>query len=376
MVENIVARTHGRSTEDNQNAIWFVQSESPWRTAAWVVFTLGMCLYFALAYSSIMDYLDLNLYMQGLEKIPYQHRVLMMWVFQLLATQHVTLSIAQHAQHMHVPPGFGMPQQLVQLVVAMLCLFVAVLATAGTLTRLTGDRIFSRWMSLLVIYMAYFTLAPGWGLRYTFPYDVPSLMFFCIGAYLTVSERDWLYYVVYPIAVLNRETICFLTVFFLIWKWQELKSRADRVTWRQTLSLVAHGAAQAAIWIAVRLWISHRFATNPVDYGTFGPRPAVVILMEKLKFNIHEILLPQQWPVYLSIFGFLLPVLWLQRRWIRNQGIYWGCAIVIPLWFIGMLLVGLIPEIRIFSELTSLLVPALALIVYHRFVPAQRNIDL
>lgn len=143
----------------------------------------------------------------------------------------------------------------------------------------------------------------------------------------------------------------------------------------EILSLAAHAVVQAVIWLFLKLWLTHRFAANPVDYGTAGPRSAAVMMMEKLKFNIHEILLPQQWPVYLSLFGFLLPVIWLQRRWIRNEGIYWGCAIVMPLWFAGMLLVGLIPEIRIFSELSALLVPALALIVYHRFFSANRALD-
>jgi hypothetical protein len=193
-------------------------------------------------------------------------------------------------------------------------------------------------------------------------------MFFCLGVYLVVSGRDWLYYVAYPVATLNRETVCFLTLFFLVWKWREWVARDGRLTGKDWMKLAGHGIVQGAIWVALKVWLARQFVANSFDYGTGGPRP---ILLEKVKFNIHEILLPQQWPVYLSLFGFLLPLLWLQRRWIRNEGIYWGCAIVIPLWVLGMLLVGLIPEIRVFSELSALLVPALGLIVYHRFRPAE-----
>ena len=92
-----------------------------------------------------------------------------------------------------------------------------------------------------------------------------------------------------------------------------------------------------------------------------------------MMINIHMLLSPQQWPIYLSVFGFLLPMLWLQRRWIGNQGIYWSCTILFPLWFAGMFFMGLMPEIRVFSELSALLVPALGLIVYHRFVPAASH---
>lgn len=355
-----------RPTAGGEGRTWFGegfgQPGSRWRTAVWVGFTLGICLHFALAYNLNIDYLDLHTYMQGMEKTPYQYRMLMIYVFRLLATQHFTAALAQHAQHMHVPAFWQKPEQLVQIGLAVVSLFGAVLATAGTLAKLTGDRIFSRWMSLLVIYMAYFNLAPGWGLNYTFPYDTPSLMFFCVGVFLVVSGQDWLYYLLFPIAVLNRETICFLTVFFLIWKWQELRARDGKVTRSDALKLAAHGLAQAAIWIGLKLWLMHRFAANPYDNAL----PSVI---GRMKLNLHMLLMPQQWPVYLSVFGFLLPVVWLQRRWIGNQGIYWSCAIILPLWFVGMFFMGLMPEIRIFSELSAFLVPALGLIVYHRFVP-------
>jgi hypothetical protein len=330
------------------------------------MFTLGICIHFTLAYNLELDFLDLKAYLQGLEKTPYQYRILMMYVFRLFATKPIVIALAQHTQQMHVPAEWQKPQKLVQIGVAMVSLFGAVLATAGTLTKLTGDRIFSRWMSLLLIYMAYANLAPGWGLAYSFPYDTPSLMLFCVGVYLVVSGRDWLYYILYPIAVLNRETICFLTIFFVIWKWQELRTQKGKLRRKDALRLAAHGLAQAAIWIVLKVWLARRFAGNIYDYGSIPTNPPVI---GRMMLNLHELVRPQQWPVFLSVFGFLLPVLWLQRQWIQNEGIYWSCKIVIPLWFVGMFFMGLLPEIRIFSELSSLVVPAIGLIVYHRFMP-------
>ena len=134
------------------------------------------------------------------------------------------------------------------------------------------------------------------------------------------------------------------------------------------MELGAHALAQAGIWIGVKVWLAHRFAGNVYDYGSMITTPPVV---GRVMLNLHQLARPQQWPVFLSIFGFLLPVIWQQRRWIQNGGIYWSCKILIPLWFLGMFFMGLLPEIRIFSELSSLLVPALGLIVYHRFVPVS-----
>ena len=368
MAGNAVAAEEQETTSTGRGPVWFGEPKSRWRTVAWVLFTLGICVHFTLAYNLEMDFLDLKAYRLGAEKTPYQYRILMMYVFQLLATKHVVITLAQHTQQMHVPAEWQKPQKLVQIGVAMVSLFGAVLATAGTLTRLTGDRIFSRWMSLLLIYMTYANLAPGWGLGYSFPYDTPSLMFFCLGVYLVVSGKDWLYYALYPISVLNRETICFLTIFFVIWKWQELRTGEDRVTRKDALRLAVHGLAQAAIWIGLKVWLAHRFAGNIYDYGSIVTTPRVV---GRVMLNLHQLARPQQWPVFLSVFGFLLPVVWLQRRWIQNGGIYWSLKILLPLWFVGMFFMGLLPEIRIFSELSSLLVPALGLIVYHRFRPVD-----
>jgi hypothetical protein len=201
---------------------------------------------------------------------------------------------------------------------------------------------------------------------------VSSLMFFCVGVYLVVTGRTWLYYVMFPIATLNRETTCFLAMFFLIWRWQDLRAQTGKISGREALGLAMHVGAQTAIWIGLKLWLAHRFAANPHDFGLDGPgRP----LVGKLLFNIRELLLPYQWPVYLSLFGFLLPVVLLQRRWIRDARISLSCAILFPIWFAGMMLVGIISEIRVFSELSAILVPAIGLIVYHRFRPVDRYVD-
>jgi hypothetical protein len=356
---------------EGNGAVWFGEPKTRWQTIGWLLFTLTVCLHFALTYSAIPDFLNLDAYMRGVERTPYQYRILMMWVFQLLATKHAVLAATAHVQRMHVPDIFKTPQQLVQIAVAFISMFGAVLATAATLTKLTGDRIFSRWMSLVLIYMAYFNLAPaGWELNYTYPYDVPSLMFFCLAVYLVISGKDWAYYVLFPIATLNRETTCFLTIFMLVWKWRELKSLKGELRPKDWLTLAAHGVVQIAIWMHLKAWLAHHFAGNQFDYGVSNtPAPA----SQKLLLNLHMMVEPQQWPVFLSLFGFLLPAIWLGRRWIRNEGISWGLAIMLPLWALGMLLVGVIGEIRVFSELSALLAPALGLIVYHRFRPVVSN---
>jgi hypothetical protein len=345
-----------------------VQGASPWHTAGWLFFTLLLCFHFTLCYSAIFDYLNLDVYTRGLSPTPYQYRALPMFLFRLFSRVPIVSALARHA-----PVQLRDPYQIMQAGIALFSILGAVFATCGTITRLTGDRIFSRWFSLLIVYMAYFNLAPGWGLSYTFPYDLPSLMFFCIGIYLIVSNRLLLYYLLFPLAVLNRETICFLTIFFVIWNVQQIRERGGTLSRRQLSPIMLHVLAQVVIWITIKAWLAHMFASNPV--ATFAATKGSIFTF-RLFFNLKELIKPQQWAVYLSCCGFLLPALWLQRRWIRNAAISQACFVIIPLWFLGMMIVGVIPEIRIFSELSAFVVPALALIVYNRFRVATASNEL
>lgn len=328
------------------------------KTAGWLFFTFLACVYFSLAYNASPDYLNLDAYTRGVAPTPYQYRMLPMFLFRALVNRPWIIHIASRA-----PAELRDPHQVVQLGLTLVSMVGAVLATYGTLKQLTGRDIwFSRWSSLLVVYMAYFTLVPGWGLTYTFPYDTPSLFFFCLGVYLIVSQKVWLYYVMFPLAVLNRETTCFLILFFLIWQWWKgHEESGDTGRKRELGESIIHGIAQALIWFALRKYQMHLFGANTAE-GSVGWR----YLSGRLFYNLKALLKPQQWPVLLSCSGFLLPVLYAQRRWIRNPGIAWSCAIILPLWFIGMMLVGVIIEIRVFSETIAFTAPAMALILYHR----------
>ena len=74
---------------------------------------------------------------------------------------------------------------------------------------------------------------------------------------------------------------------------------------------------------------------------------------------------PQHWPAFASIIGFSLPVVlvchrWLQPNYLRRE------LMVVALWFVLMLFVGVLIEIRIFGELISYMSVALGVILYRR----------
>jgi len=335
---------------------------------AWSFLVVLTSLYFALAYNTKLIYLNLAVYTQGLSPTPYQYRALPMFFFRAFVDRPLIVRIAAA-----LPAQFPNPYQLVQVGFVFFAILGCVFASYGTLKCLTGDTQFSRWACFLILYMAYFTIIPGWGLNYTYPYDTPSLFFFCLGIYLIVSPetwKKWIYYAIFPLAVLNRETACFITLFYLIWEWQ--KAREIRTLPSAKTRLILHAIVQAIIWIGVKKALGHAFAANTAEGALTG-----AYLSKKLLFNLKEILLPQQWSSLASIYGFLIPAIVIGRKWIQNKGIELSCAIILPLWIIGMFLVGLVIEIRVFSETASITSLALALIIYNRFYrPANKELGV
>lgn len=309
------------------------------------------CAHFSLTYISDPNFLPPSIYVAGKASPLYQDRVLPMYIFRALMGTHLVQSIATHA-----PNGLNTPYEVVLVGLVFFSMLGAVITTAATINQVTNNELLARWTSLLVVYMSYFNLTPHWGLNYTLPYDAPALFFFCLETYLVVAHRWWLYYLVFPIAVLNRETICFMTVFFLVWELVRLGSPSVA----KAMRLLPHLLAQVAIWLGVKLALAHKFVHHETKDA---------FLMVKFSYNVHELFKPWQWPVIFSACGFLWPILWLGRRWIQDRQMTWACGIVIGLWIASMLVIGQVTELRDFSELTAFAVPLLALILYHRFGP-------
>ena len=325
------------------------------------LFLMLACSYFSLSYASLPLFLNMKLYTEGLERTPYQYRVLPMFVFRTL-TQGSLLSEVEA----YLPPNYKDPYRLVLAIIAFSCLMVAVVATSFSILTLSGDPKFAFWSSFLVILWAQFDLAYAWDNPFTTPYDVPSLMFFAIAVSLVLRRIWWAYYPTFVLAVLNREAACFITLFFAVWEWFRLadegQSLKSRMRW-----IIPHAICQAAIWIAIKILLARTFSHNPVEEGGV----ANGLFITHFGYNVRELLKPQQWPLLASICGFSLPFLWLQRRWIGVKGLERAIIVILPLSFTGLMIVGRIVEIRIFSDWIALVVPAVAMILRDRFQLVQ-----
>ena len=307
--------------------------------------------HFSLAYiSETAPFLSLRAFAAGLAPQPFQERALTASV--LRGTNRFDSPGLEAGLHRLLPAmGAGFNETtLVLCIIAWLSMAASIVMTRATLIRLTGDTLFSSWAAFLVPYMAYFTYILNFGPHFLLPYDLPSLFFFSAGFYLLVTRRDVLLIPLIAVATLNRETSLFLIVFYLVF---ELSRRSDR---RKPASVLAMAVGMLAAWMAMRLILLHLYGHNPMDSGS---RIADLKLWQNLGFLIK----PQHWPAFASIFGFTLPVVIAGRRSLEPYFLRRG-LMVVALWFVLMLFVGVLIEIRIFGELISYMSLALGVILY------------
>jgi len=315
----------------------------------WWLLLIMACTQFCLAYfQDCQPFFDLSEYMRGGSHLPYQYRVLMAWI--LRGGLHFSF-LRSFGSHLPVP--YRDPRTLIMFLTSWVSLFGAVLFTWRSLIYLTSDERYSRWFALLVIYMAYFHFPLVYGLNFFLPYDLPSLFFFSGCLFGVISRRMIIFYPFFLVGSFNRETICMATLFLILWRFHDGKNRND------LLATGGHVVTQAVIFVAVKLYLHQLFAGNGTD--TSDPT-----LYYKLAYNLRTIAEPLQWPVLSSIFGFTVPIIFVWRKWMRNKAMERGVYVLL-LWFVVMMFVGVITEIRIFSELISYATLAVSLIFYNRF---------
>ena len=253
----------------------------------------------------------------------------------------------------------------------------------GTLARLTGARLeplyavqgtLCVWGALLVFrrLLARFmradlagVLAPGllYGMAWHycvmnllyFPFDMPAVLFFVLGWYLMLERRWALYYPVFALAVFNRETCLALTGVFALVEFRHMPPRR----------LLAHVVAQFALWVGIKagLWI----AFAPQGHQLY------VDSLEKNRETLFQVLAMRgDGPKVAAKF-----VLWCGGLWAALPFITRGqpepvrrSLLVIGPFFLGMVFVGTLREMRIYGELIPIVTVPCLIWVARQLEPA------
>jgi hypothetical protein len=291
----------------------------------------------------VPQYLDTVAYENGVERSPFQYRLLMAYPLHWAHANRLLNFIAAYLSA--IPPWFPQrvhPEDIVESVVGVACV-----ATAGLVARAiykTSSRtglytslVYPLTLALAAITYCLITLD-----YFRFPYDLPSLGLFSIGIYLIYFRRSSvLFSALFLVATVNRETSIFLLLFYAIsegfdgirFQWRRL------LAWRPVLLIVLLGS----YWLALRIWAVHHFASNPHESKPIANWPRVAA-------NASFAVSINAWPQMLSVCAYLLPFVLLNRRRIADPHLR-AWLWVLPAWVLVMLFYGMIFEVRIYGEL-------------------------
>ncbi len=308
--------------------------------------------------NKLPSYLDLGLYENGLERMPFQARLLMelplRWAHGSAFLQGAAAWLT--AQKMWLPQPVR-PEDLVEFAIG----FVAV-AVAGMVAR-DMYRAHSRTGRLLpYVYPLYLVMVVGSYCVLTthffrYVYDLPSLGLFASGLYLVYRKRSpLLFALVFVAATLNRETSLFLLAFYVL----SACVVEDSIDWHRAHSwrVVAVVVPLAMFWVGFHVWAARHFAGLPSES------------VPRLRDNVVFLLSPYLRAQIFGIAAYTVPVLLIFKSRTRNLEMrLWTW--VVPVWAVLMLFYGMMVEIRLFGELIPLFVCLSALLAEERIALSE-----
>ncbi len=308
-------------------------------------------------------YVNTALYEQGLERMPFQGRCLMVlpmrWAHGSAVLNWLTQPFA--LSHFWFPRPVQ-PEVIVQAGINVLCLIIAGWFTTRIYQASSRHHLLTPMVYPLLLVVCGATYVMHTVQNFRFIYDLPSLAFFSAAMYLLYFRRHLGWFIaLFLVATINRETTLLLLPLFLI------NEAALPGTMRWSRALQARNLyvvlPLAAFWIAWQVGIRHHFAGNPSE---FYPR---------INWNVKSILVPQAWPQLLSACAYLLLFIVVMRRQIADRRLR-AWLWVLPLWFVFMFSFGILIETRVFGELIPFVVCSTILIVEETLIQRMRKPNL
>jgi hypothetical protein len=302
-------------------------------------------------------YLNMPRYLAGQERLPFQERILPIFLMGPINHSSFLMQHLSHVGHGWDAPSASAPQTLAFYLVSLVSFTLAgllvvrlyrVVHPTGTLVRLVYPIFLVLVMWTYVIHI---------DADFSYPYDMPALAFFA-GGLLAIYTRRFL-----PLALIvffgtfNRETTLFLIGIYIIdaaSRRQPLSTTSGALRLRERFSLAQvswlRTAILATLWLAVKIALFRRFAHNDrsEDYV-------------RIRENLHRFS-PRLWPILFNICGYVLPFVVLFRGRLRPIR-FANYLYILPFWAAVMLYSGVILESRIWGELCTFTAVAATLLI-------------
>jgi len=295
-------------------------------------------------------YLKLNAYLTGRERIPFQERILPVFIMRpLLAWQPLTHLLSSRRGALS-PPARG-----IFFLISLVTFAVVIYYTHRLYYAVSTRKTFAYLVYPFLLYTVMWSYSIHIDQNFSYPYDFLSLAFFTAGLYY-IYKRQFLPLVfIMLIGTLNRETTLFLIGIYIldaatiptVASTASFRERFDRaqIDWFRVAIL-------CIIWASIKLTLSHYFAHNDNSENHIRLAENLVI------FN------PKNWPGALNICGYLLPVAFILRRRIEPIRFANYFYILAP-WIAIMAISGLLIETRIYGELSTYVAIAAVLELEH-----------
>jgi len=257
----------------------------------------------------------------GTAYLPYQYRALIPWIAGALTALGLPLEL--RGVYMLLEAG------------AIMALLLAFRWLLSLLLR--PERRGRAWgLALLILYplVVHYLFWLAYPVVY-YPYDMPSLAFFAAGLALLHQGRFRLYYPLFGLATLNRETSCFLTVAHLC--------TADRAG-PAGRRLLMHLSAQVIIWASIKAGLWLLYSGNTMNHLGVGG-----LFENNIALNLNRLADPKAWLALATCFGLLWFPTLLRLGRIRDAFARRALLMLPPL-FLGMAVTGNVTELRIYGE--------------------------
>ncbi len=305
-------------------------------------------------------YLDMPRYLSGRERLPFQERILPIFLMWPINHSSFLMRHLVHPKGNVFVPSAATQDSLAFYIVSLVSFSVASFLVYRLYRAVTTTGALSVLVLPIFLVLTLWTYVVHIDADYSYPYDMPSLAFFAGGLLAIYTRRFLPLLAIMLIGTMNRETTLFLVgIYILDAASQEaplavFPSRPGANSFRQRFSWTGvpwyRAALLLAVWFAVRVTIHQHFLHNDdsenfvrfwSNFGRLGPR---------------------LWPTLLDVCGYVLPVVLLLWKRIQPPR-FANYLFIFPIWAAVMFYTGVILETRIYGELCSLTAVAAVLLL-------------
>ncbi len=291
-------------------------------------------------------YLDMPRYLSGRERLPFQERVLPIFLMWPINHSRFLMQHLSHPKGGVFSPSAATQETAAFYMISLISFALSCFLVARLYRALTTSGVLSMLVLPIFMVLTLWTYVVHIDANYSYPYDMPSLAFFAGGLLAIYTRRYFPLLAIMFFGTMNRETTLFLVgIYILDSASTDLESAGNRrISLKERFSLPqvqwTRAALLIAVWLVVKVVIYQHFKHNDNSenfvrlWGNFGR------------------LRPRLWPTLLNICGYLLPIVVILRRRLTPTR-FANYLYILPFWLAVMLYTGVILETRIWGELCS-----------------------